>query len=283
MSINMVSDLDRTKFNDEFKVDFERDVSLLKKTTRNDGMPNAGTIQWDVVDPSDVALERTRDGDIPESQLGLSKVTAVPKEVFKKYRIDTFDAFKSNPNIRTQHYKKIMSSINRAIDQLVIDQLDGTSVAINSGSAASFATLATVLDWTSTLWAKDVPNDGKVWGVVTPRAMAQFMRINEFKSVDFVTVRPAENGIPALGYRRWMDVNWMVHTGLTGIGTSTAKCYLYHESAIGHCISGDPEMHTYFYEPQKRYESYGSVMHAAKVCLPRGIVRAVHDDTAAFA
>lgn len=282
MSVNTISALERTKYVDEFKDDFEREKTLLKRCVRSDGLLNAGTVTWDVIGLTEEAESRTRDGNIPEGQLPFSQVTATPKEHFKKYRIDSFDAFRTNPNVRGMQYKKAMAACNRAIDKEIITQLDASSQAINSGNAITFAALATFLDWTTTLWNNDVPNDGRVWGVLTPKAYGQMLRINEFKSSDFITVRPMENGIPAMGYRRWLDVNWITHTGLTGKGTSTADCFIFHEHALGHQIAGDPEIHAYYYEPQDRSEVWAKIWHCAKLCLPRGVVKARHDDTAAF-
>jgi len=36
---------------------------------------------------------------------------------------------------------------------------------------------------------------------------------------------------------RWMGVNWIMHTGLPGMGTSSATCLLYHRSAVGHAYN----------------------------------------------
>ena len=282
MSVNTMSALERSGYNDEFRVDFEREETMLKKCTRSDGLMRAGTIYWDVVSPSEEAQVRSRDGDIPESQLTTSQVSDTPVKRYVKYRMDSFDEFKNNPNYRKMQYRKCSAGCHRSIDQKIIDTLDTATNELNSGSAVAFSTLATFLQWTSSLWSNDVPNDGRVWGILTPNAHAQMLRINEFKSSDYVTVRPMENGIPAMGYRRWLDVNWVTHTGLSGTGTATADCMLFHESAIGHQIAGDPEIHAYYYEPQDRYEVWGGISDAAALALPRGVYRAVHDDTAAF-
>lgn len=282
--INVIDNVFRTKFNDEFKEDFSRNKPLLLKTVRSDGLMAGSSIKWDVVNPSDVAERRTRDGNIPVSQLELSQVTGTPVEDLKKYRIDDFDAFRANPNVRAIMSKKARESIYRAIDQAIITELDTATLAINSGSAIGFNLLSTFLSWTVTLWNNDVQNDGRVWGLLTPAAMAQMERIEEFKNSRYVEARPMQNGIPAQeGYREWKGVKWVMHTGLTGVGTATAKCYIYHEDAIGHQIHGEPEVHPYWFESEARHECWARAWHVAKVCLNRGIIRAVHDDTAAFA
>jgi hypothetical protein len=110
------------------------------------------------------------------------------------------------------------------------------------------------------------------------------LRINEYKSSDFIRLEDkpmAEATMP--GYRMWLGVKWLVHTGLPGAGTASAKCFMYHSSAIGHMIDGDPIANPYYYEPEDRYEAWFRVRHAAKMVLGRGVQRFLHTDNAAFA
>ena len=116
MAVNQITSQFRTQYNDEFKFDYEREPSLLKQTVRNDGAQHGSTVKWDVVDPSDAANVRTRDGLIPVSQLGLSQATGTMEEHFKKYQIDSFDLFRANPNTRAAQARKGRASINKSID-----------------------------------------------------------------------------------------------------------------------------------------------------------------------
>lgn len=283
MSVNQISNIDRIGYNEEFKYVHERESSLLKKCVRSDGLQEAGVVKWDVVELSEEAQQRTRDGDIPNANLGLGQVSATPQEDYGgKYKIDSFDAYRTNKNVRTAQMRKAASACYRKMDSVIIDQLDTGTNAV-SGSAVSFSTYGTILDWVSDLENLDVPtDDGNVWGVVTPKALRQMQRINQFISADFIEVKKLENGLPSIGYYRWLGVNWFSHTGLTGKGTSTATCHMFHSSAVGHQIAGDLDYHAYFYEPQNRYENYAVVWHCAKLVLPNAHIKAVHDDTAAF-
>ena len=232
MAVNQITSQFRTQYNDEFKFDYEREPSLLKQTVRNDGAQHGSTVKWDVVDPSDAANVRTRDGLIPVSQLGLSQATGTMEEHFKKYQIDSFDLFRANPNTRAAHARKGRASINKSIDQAIIDALDGSSNAINSG------------------------ND----------------------------IKPLVEGAPPVGqYREWLGVKWIRHTGLTGKGGATAKCYIYDMNAIGHQIDGEPQTHMYYEDEEDRYGTWVKTIHCAALVLPRGVYRAVHDDTASIA
>jgi hypothetical protein len=285
MSVNQISDIDRIAYNNEFKMDYERTQSLLKKCVRSDGLQQAGTVKWDVVDPSEEAQQRTRDGDIPIAQLGLGQVTGTPQEDFGgKYKIDAWDAFRTNPNVRSVQMMKASAAVHRKKDAIIIRELDTATQTINSGSAVDFTDYGVILDWIKTLENNDVPtDDGKVWGVVTPTALRGMMKIAQFTSKDYVEVRKMENGLPSQGYYRWLGVNWFSHTGLTGKGTATATCHLFHESAVGHQDVGEPDYHVYYYEPQHRWENYAVAWHCAKLCLPRGVVKATCNDTTTYA
>jgi hypothetical protein len=263
-------------------MDFDRTQALLRQTVRSDGLAMADTIKFDVVDPADTANTRGRDGKIPVSQLGLSQVSTTSKEYFKKFSIDNFDLFRANPNTRNAMIRRGVGAINKSIDQVIIDELDTTSVQV-SGSAAALNSLAQVSSWITILLGKDVPRDGNLWAVITPNAEFQLLKIAEYKSADFILWenKPvAQDVVP--GFRTWLGVKWIVHTGLTGRGTSSAKMYMYHTSALGHMIDGEPESHPYYYEPEDRYECWVRARHAAKVVLPRGVCQYLHDDTASF-
>lgn len=284
MAVNQITSQFRTKYNDEFKMDYDRTQSLLRQTVNSRGAQNGSSIVWDVVGASDAANVRSRDGLIPVSQLGLSQVTGTLEEHFKKFQIDSFDLFRANPNTRSAQSARGIASINKAIDQAIIDQLDASSNAINSGNAIDFGVKSTFLTWTTAMRNLDVPWDGRVWGLVTPAAWAQMETITDFVSIDYNAVKPLVEGMPSPGqYREWMGVKWIVHTGITNVTAATAKCYIYHEDAIGHQISGEPQTHMYYEDEEDRYGTWVKIVHCAKKILDDGIYRAVHDDTASIA
>ncbi len=288
MAVSTVDATFRTMYNDEFRFDFERDVAKLRLGVRSDGLQRGNSVKWDVVDPGDIANTRSRGGNIPISELGLSQVTGAPAEVFKKYRIDSFDEFRNNPNVRSAMSKRGISSINRAIDQVIIDAMDASSTAITastdgaSNQAVSLSTLARVNHWMSFLLSNDVPfGDGEIFAAISVKAALHIQRIAEFKSIDYVDMKVMPDA-PATRVMRWQGVNWLPHNGLTGKGTAACKMYMWHKSALAHQISGEPESHPYYYEPEDRFECWFKVMHVAKTVLSRGIVQFYHDDTLAL-
>jgi len=277
--------LDRTIYQDEFKEDFERMKSVLLQCINSEGTKQGKTYQWDIAGLSGTAKQRGRDGNIVRGTPVFSKVTAdIVEEFSEKFVINDIDAYTTNPNVRNQMAKKSIAQCNRAIDQKIVDILDATSVQYNSGTAITYSTLAHCMKIRDTLLANDVPaDDGQIWCLMSIPAASQLMRIPEFKSSDYVQQRPAENGLPAVGYRRWLDVNWKSFNGLTGKGTSACSTYMFHTSAVAHALDGTPEPHSYWYEPEHRWEHYAVIRHAGTAALTRGIIEVVHDDTAAYA
>jgi hypothetical protein len=283
MSVNTISNTFRIQYQDEFKMDYERNQSILRMTVNTNATLIGSELRWDRVDAGDQAQERGRDGKLPVSQLGLAQVPATVREFYKKYRSDSFDILRANKNTRTAQYKRAIGSVNRSIDSIIIAALDATSTQV-SGSGAALSTFAAVEDWLVRLYENDVQPTEDIYGIVTPRAFSQMKRIPEFKNKDFVVEQIFVNGTPnSMKVWPWNGVKWVVHNGLTGRGTNNAPCYLYTRDALGHGLDGDPVTHVGWDEGEDQYFTWARARHAAVAVLPRGICRFRHDDTAALA
>ena len=64
----------------------------------------------------------------------------------------------------------------------------------------------------------------------------------ELSSADYVDIKPMTG--PARRVRRWKCVNWIKHPNPTGVGTSSEKCYLYHQDAIGSAFDSGEGLNT---------------------------------------
>src|SRR3546814_21114722 len=81
-------------------------------------------------------------------------------------------------------------ALGRKVDDQITTVLDTTSqTAVTITVTSSGAIRAGALGFTEALWANDVPNDGMVYSVVTPRLWSQFMLLQEFSRTELV--RPA--------------------------------------------------------------------------------------------
>lgn len=280
----MVSTVDATmrkQFHDQFKVDFERTKSVLKQTVRSEGAPRAKTMQFDIIDLTDEATERQRDGLIPVSDLDQSTVTVDLQAAYKKYKVDSFDEWRANPTLMAQMTAKTAAACNRKVDAVINAELDATTNEF-SASAINFASYGVVNDYVSDLWDNDVPSDGRVWGVVTPKTYAKMMTMEQFASADYVPAGVSTEGIRTSAYREFLGVKWLMFTGLTGKGTATSKNYIYHEECIAHADTGKPMTKVAYNDDDDYNFCWARVFHAAKVTLPRGVLRAYNDDTTAL-
>ena len=231
-TVNQITAVDREKFTDDFKEVHERTEAELKRTVRSDGVMNAGKVHFDIVDPVEEGEERTRDGKIPLSQLGLDRETATLVEHHKKYKITAFDAFRHNPNVRQQQAKKSVIAVNKSRDRLIYNTAKSAPTIANGGASIVMNSFGTVSNLVEQLWDNDIPNDGNVYGIITVRQEFQLLQIEEFKNADYVDVRAVKEGAGTKRMRHFMGVNWMTWTGIDGKKTPNAECMIYHLSLI---------------------------------------------------
>lgn len=273
-----VDNVFRKQYQSEWVMDFQRMQTLLKQTVNTTAVVRAQDATFPVVDPNQALTQKGRNGKIPSSDLGLSTVTATLINEHIKYPIDDFDAFRTQADYRSGATKSSIGAVNRGIDARIISALDAGTLEFNA-AAATAATLNNAIDWVTSFFANDVPSDGRCWGIVSPKWWGQMMKNKEFSSADWVTDMPYQNGIRI---KDWMGIKWIMHTGVTGRGTASVKCTIYHESAIGYCMAADPK-NVIFVNDEDAYSGVRSeVTHASALLLNRGVYRFLHNDTTAI-
>lgn len=164
--------------------------------------------------------------------------------------------------------------IYRKIDRQITDQLDTASV--NTGSAAT-ASLAMAMDAITTLGEADVPveEEDNMFALFSIKAMGYLLQIPEFTRADYVEQKALNGAIQR--YRRWAGLNWIFHNGLTGAGTASEQCFIFHRNAIGHAMSGDIDADAGFDRKQNQYWARTTAFCNAKVLQDSGIVMVYHN------
>ena len=156
--------------------------------------------------------------------------------------VDKLDEAKTNIQERDAIAKGGAMALGRKVDDQITTVLDTTSQTTITLTVTSIATIrATAVEFAEAAWDNDVPNDGEVYAVVTPRYWSQLSLVEEFASADYVGSdgQVFKQG-PKVGKGRWKDWNgikWKMQTGLPGAGTATAKCFIYHKEALGYAIA----------------------------------------------
>jgi Phage capsid protein len=197
---------------------------------------------------SAAAVTRGVDGLIPTRADSLTQSTATLQEWHDLARRTSFNIYSSQGDGKRIMQATTLKVINRKIDADIIAQLD---TATNDTGGAVTADLDLVMHPRTILGVNEVPIDEEenVFGVITPAFEAYLMQVPEYASADFVDQKPF-NG-PVKAYRRWAGVNWIVHPRLTGVGTNSEKCYMYHKAAIGHAVNTGEMMVAVGYEQQR--------------------------------
>ena len=80
---------------------------------------------------------------------------------------------------------------------------------------------------------------------------------------------------------RWSGINWIVSSRVTGLGTASEICYMYHRNAIGYAVNvGEEKIAAGYDDKQDLSWSRATVYHGAKILQNSGIVKITHDGSA---
>jgi capsid protein len=156
--------------------------------------------------------------------------------------VDKLDEAKTDINERDVVATGGAMALGRKVDDQITTALDSTTQPTVTLTVTSKATiLATAIQFVEAAWANDVPNDGQVFGVVTPRYWSQLMTVEQFNRSEYVSADGmAFKDGPPTGrgkWKDWMGVKWKMQTGLPGAGTSTAKVFVWHKMAVGYAMA----------------------------------------------
>lgn len=272
----------KTQYRDEFIAGFEMRQSLLRTTCVTQTMPepNGGNaVVFLTVDSGSAsAVSRGVNGMIPARPDNETQNTCTLVEWHDLPRKTRFNIFASQGDQRAMMQMTSMAVINRKIDDDIIAQLD---TATNDCGAATTANLNLVMKARTILGVNYIPleEQDNLFAVVTPAFIGYLMQVKEFANAAYVTTQPF-NG-PARAYRRWAGFNWVEHARLTGVNTSSEKCYFFHRNAIGHAADADTaKVAVGYMEEQDYYYARTSIFMGSKLLQNSGVVQVLHDGSA---
>jgi hypothetical protein len=80
---------------------------------------------------------------------------------------------------------------------------------------------------------------------------------------------------------RWFGINWIENPLVTGVGTASEICYIYHRAALGYAVRVSEEKIAIGYDDKQDTSwSRATTYHAAKILQNTGIVKITHDGSA---
>lgn len=274
------------QYRSEFIAGFERHQALLRNTVTTETVIKGNQATFLVVDSgSATAVTRGVNGLIPARNDNNNQYTATLVEWHDLVEKTGFNIFQSQGDQRAAMQMTTRAVLNRRIDADIITELaTGTQ---DTGTAAT-ASLSMALRAKTILGNAQVPFDGNIFAAITPAFEAYLLQVPEFSNADYVPIMPMNTGETAFAdtpkMYSWIGVNWIVHPGLTGVGTSAEKCFMYHRNAIGHAINTGEMQAVIGYE-EKQDLSYArcSAFVGAKLLQNTGIVVMNHDGSALVA
>ena len=276
----------QVQYRQEFIAAFEQRQSLLRDTVTTEVEVKGNTATFLVAGSGGAtAVTRGVNGLIPARADDLTQTSVTLVEWHDLVRKTSFNIFASQGNQRDIMQRTSMAVVNRKIDSDIVTELNTGTV--NTGAAVT-ASLGLVLRAKTILGNSDVPWDGNLYGLITPAFEAYLMQTKEFASREYINSVPTPGADPAWRDRptmyRWLDVNWIVHPNLPGVGTNAEKCFLYHKSALGHAVNTGGIQTAVGYDEEQDY-SYArtSIYLGTQILQNSGVVVINHDGSALVA
>ena len=269
----------QTQYREEHIAVFEQNYSLLRVGCVQESVIKGNTAVFLVSGSGGAtAVTRGSNGLIPYGTTDNTQNSCTLSEKHAPFERTGFNIFASQGDQKRIMQMGSVAVLNRDIDQVIIDQLD---TATQDTGTATTASLDLVIKSQVILGNAEVPIDEEdnMFAVISPAFRGYLMQTTEFASGDYVDVKPF-NG-PVRRMWRWMGINWMTHPNLTGVGTPSEKCYMWHKNAMGHAAnSKEMEVEVDYDKKQAISWSRATLYHGAKLLQNTGIVQMIHDGSA---
>lgn len=226
----------------EYIEGFERRGSLLRQTVTTETMKRGNQFVF-VVEDSGNATATTRglDGNIVPRSMNNNQVTLTLTEWNDLPRMTGFNIFghQAGAQQRMAMYNTSYKVIARTVENEIITAL-ATATTGPSGTAVDDA-LGLVTQGLVNLGNNFVPiDDGQVYLACTTGFISALQRTKEFSHAEYVSMKKWDDGVASDKMMwKWNGINLFIQNGLSGVGTSSATCFLYHKSAIGHAIDNE--------------------------------------------
>lgn len=267
------------QYRKEMVAQIEVGTSLLRSATTREMVVQGNQAIFLVAGSrGDTAVTRGTNGDIPYGNPQNAQVTCDLTEKHAPYAITGFNFFASQGDQRRLIQQGAVKVINRDIDLTVLSAL---SAATQTTGSAATGSLDLVMKSLAILGNTqvDIENANDMFCIASPAFKAYLMQTPEFSNAQYVDVKPFAGR--AVKMLRWAGVNWIFSPLVTGVGTSSEYCYMFHRDAIGYAMNtGEERILAGYNQEQDRYYANAIVYHGAKVLQNAGIVKIVHDGSA---
>lgn len=267
------------QYRQAFVDQFEGRSSVMRVGTTKESMTNGLTATFLVAGSgSDTAVTRGVNGQIPYGNPTNTQKTATLVEKHAPYELTGFNIFASQGDQKAVMRQASMNVINRDIDLTVLAELSNATIDTGTSATASLSMVETAKAY---LGNNDVPveEEDNMFAVISSGFRAYLMQTSEFANGDYVDVKMFSG--PTRKMWRWDGINWMVSSRITGVGTATELCYMWHRNALGYACNLNEESISIGYDDKQDTSwSRATIFHAAKILQNTGIVQMKHDGSA---
>lgn len=266
------------QYRKEFVATFEQRTSDLRNSSTKETVVSGNQATF-LVAGSDGsrAVTRGTNGQIPYGNPSNSQVTATLVEAHAGEELTGFNIFASQGDQKRIMQMNVMGKLNREIDLVILAELANATQDFGTGTAS----LSTVIGAKVILGNNQVPTNeaDNMFAVVSPAFMGYLSQMPEFSSVDYVDMKFFSG--PTRRMTRWMGINWIESPLVTGIGTSSEICYLFHRAALGYAVNvGEDKISAGYDDKQDTSWTRATIYHASKILQNTGIVKWTHDGSA---
>jgi Phage capsid protein len=271
---------EQTIFAREMIEEYEVTKSYMRGLVNTKGKVEAKTFTWTLSGKAGMAEERGANGEFVPGDDIQDQISVQLKEYGSYRRKMGFNIYTSPVDDRKEQQRKNLTETNRLTDKLIIDQL-ATATQYPMGATASVFSLAAYQSLRNRLDTNVVSAHSRTF-LVTPALFNRTLAIKEFASRDYVTDEPFMKPLMEQG-RMFNGTLFLMHPGLPGVGTNSAKCYMFQKEALGHAmVMGEANVKSGHNEEQDYFWSNAISMQGAKLLLPEGVAVYNHDDSIAF-
>ena len=243
------------------------------------------------------ATTKSRHGTITPMTQSHTAPTCTLADFYAGDWVDKLDEAKTNIDVRKAYARGGAMALGRKVDDQITTVLDSTTqTAVTITVTSKAAIIAGALTFAEAAWDNDVPNDGRVYAVVTPRLYSQLMLNDAFSRSEYVgTDGMAFKTGPMVGagkWKDWMNIKWKMQTGLPGAGTATAKGFIWHADAVGYAsaksagnVASNPSVGADITWHGDRAAHFVNHMMSGQAVMidDTGVIESNHNDTTAVA
>ncbi len=279
----MAANAPQIQYRQEFIAAFEQRQSLLRNTVTNEAVIKGNQATFLVAGSGSAsAVTRGVNGLIPARNDSNTQSTATLVEWHDLVEKTGFNIFESQGDQRRIMQETTRAVLNRKIDSDILTEL--ATGTLTTGTAAT-ASLSMVLRCKTILGNGGIPFDGNVFAAISPAFEAYLLQVPEFQNSQYVNMYPLATGATAWKDQptayRWLGITWIVHPNISGAGTASETCFMYHASAIGHAVN-TADLTTAIGYDDKQDLSYAraSAFVGSKLLQNAGVVKMIHDGSA---